>query len=254
MVIDNSEFWLPAIWPAPTHIKAGTTFRSNGVSHPPYASLNLAEHVEDNKTAVSENRRILNNQLDLPAAPVWLNQQHSNIVVSSEEYDGYAPADAAYTSSCNQICVVMTADCLPLLLCDQTGSEVAAAHIGWKGLSQGIIDNILEKFNCMPGDILAWFGPAITVSQYEIGEDVYSVVINAVPDSKNLFLQTREYHWLMDLKQTVRLVLNCFGINQVFDCARCTYQERKYFFSYRRDGITGRMASLIWIDSQSELD
>lgn len=239
-----SKSWLPADWPAPDFIKAGTTLRHGGVSVAPYSSFNLATHVGDDLKAVNKNR----SQLNLPSGSQWLDQTHSACAVLLPNDEIIPQADAAYTFDDNIVCTVMTADCLPLLVTDKAGSCVAAIHAGWRGLCDGIIESTINKLNIEPQSTLVWLGPAIGPDVYEIGKEVYDAFTQASVDSKQAFTATSEGHWLFDIYQMARLRLNKIGITNIYGRDRCTLSEKEHFFSYRRDGATGRMASMIWID------
>jgi YfiH family protein len=239
--------WVPAQWPVPPGIHAGTTTRNDGNSYPPYDRFNLAMHVGDNPAHVTNNRHLLCHNLQLPTEPVWLSQTHSNhIIDATKSLD--IQADGAFTQKKGVVCVVLTADCLPLMLCNITGTCIAAIHVGWKGFCAGIITNAILSFK--PGDILmAWLGPCIRAEQYEVGIDVYAACTHYLPESEDAFIKTRPDHWQADLPMLVKLDLHRAGINQVYDSDICTCMDAERFFSYRREGDTGRMASLIWMDT-----
>lgn len=239
--------WLTAEWPAPDFIKAGTTNRKGGVSPAPYSSFNLATHVGDKPEAVNKNRQML----DLPNEPQWLEQIHSTKAVLLPSEALIPKADAVYTTNENIVCAVMTADCLPLLITDKEGSCVAAIHAGWRGLCDGIIEETIRKLPVEPQSLLVWLGPAIGPNVYEVGKEVYDAfTLDKQDDSeaKQAFTAVAEQHWLLDMYRMATLRLNKLGVMNIYGGNRCTYSEKEQFFSYRRDGVTGRMASLIWID------
>ena len=236
--------WLPADWPAPDFIRAGTTLRQGGVSQGVYASFNLAAHVGDEPALVSQNRAML----DVPAAPQWLEQVHSCNAVLLPHEAIIPQADAAYTFEKNIVCSVMTADCLPLLITDQTGSCVAAIHAGWRGLYNGIIEETVNKLPVKAESLLVWLGPAIGADSYEVGEEVYNAFTKDSRAAKLAFTATSEKHWLFDIYQLAKQRLKGLGVRHVFGGDRCSYSEKEHFFSYRRDNVTGRMASMIWIE------
>jgi len=250
--------FLTAIWPVPSHVHAGTTIRSGGVSSPPYDQLNLAVHVKDNINDVLLNRERLARHLELPTEPVWLNQVHGNNIIQIDSQVDIEPtiktADASYSSKANCVCVVMTADCLPLLLCDDEGTQIAAVHIGWQGFSKDIITTALDKFTCPHDKLIAWLGPCISADHYEINASVYNAVRKIFAGAEECFVETREEHWLMNLKQLVYKQLITLKVEHIYTSSYCTYSDQTYFFSHRREGTTGRMASLIWMDSQSSID
>ncbi|MDH5369328.1 MAG: peptidoglycan editing factor PgeF [Gammaproteobacteria bacterium] len=244
--------WLEADWPAPDFIKAGTTIRHGGVSTTPYTSFNLATHVGDELAAVNQNRATLSRRLSLPCEPHWLEQIHSTTVVLLPNEDVIPKADAVYTSETNIVCAVMTADCLPLLITDEQGSCVAAIHAGWRGLCDGVIESTIKKLPVEPESLLVWLGPAIGPDVYEVGKEVYDAFQLADHDSdasQQAFTPTAEQHWLLDMYYMARVRLNNIGVSQIYGGTRCTFSEKEQFFSYRRDGATGRMASLIWISN-----
>ena len=266
-----NKAWVPADWPASGHIHAGTTTRLAGVSRPPFDGFNLAGHVGDDPQAVAENRLRLQSQLNLPTAPTWLQQRHSSRVVEAIP-DVPVEADGAYTGATGRVCAVLTADCIPLLLCNKAGSEIAAVHIGWRGLSLGIIKNALVMFNAEPRELLAWLGPCISQRNYEVGTDVITACLgergtgdrfeicpqSECPQSEQrenksvslsqVIRQSRTNHWFLDLGQLVKTELRQQGVEDIYGCNLCTYNRKDLFYSYRRDGVTGRMASMIWVE------
>ncbi|MEQ1530224.1 MAG: peptidoglycan editing factor PgeF [Methylococcales bacterium] len=241
----NKHFLTPD-WPAPANVHAATTLRTGGVSSGVYASLNPAEHVQDDPESVLENRRLLKTMLNLPAEPVWLEQIHSNIAVNAATVQGVPQADAAYTIKPGVVCTVMTADCLPLLVCDSLGAQVAAIHAGWRGLLAGVITNTINAMQ--PADFLVWLGPAIGPQCFEVGAEVRQAFVNKSADFSNAFsLQTND-KWLADIYRLARIELAALGIGNVYGGNLCTVTEPGRFYSYRRDQQTGRMATLIWRD------
>jgi hypothetical protein len=234
-------------WPAPSHIHACTTIRSGGRSLTPYHSFNLADHVGDNEQHVQANRQLLRNKLDLPNEPIWLEQTHSTIVLPAAKSDD-RKADASFTDQPGQVCVVMTADCLPVLLCNRQGTYVAAIHAGWRGLANGVIENTVKAINLPPSDILVWLGPAIGPAVYELGQEVLDCFVEDNPEARHSFVpSSKSGHWLGNLYSLARLRLKKLNIHAIYGGDYCTYTDKERFFSYRRDGSTGRMASLIWM-------
>jgi YfiH family protein len=230
-------------WPAPAGVHALTTLRSGGVSQGPYADWNLADHVGDAPEAVRENRRRLRERFRLPAEPAWLGQVHGGTVVNAARIR--APeADGSYATQAGVVCAVLTADCLPVLLCSQDGQRVAAVHAGWRGLAGGVLEAALEALG--PGDHLAWLGPAIGPVAFEVGPEVRNAFLSFQPAAAAAFQETRPGHWLADLYGLARLRLAARGVDAVYGGEHCTFREAERFYSYRRDGVTGRMASLIW--------
>lgn len=237
--------WLVPDWPAAKNVRAGTTLRSNGESRGAYASLNLATHVGDDQQHVLKNRQ----QLGLPYEPVWLEQVHSNVVIDVARHKGQVPkADAAFSTHKQHPCVVMTADCLPLLVTDKQATCVAAIHAGWRGLADGIIETTIDTLPPNNNDLLVWMGPAIGPQAYEVGADVYKAFIQHDAKAQAAFTQTDDTHWLMDIYLLARQRLNQAGVQQVYGGEYCTYTDSERFYSYRRDNITGRMASIIWFE------
>ncbi|MFT7413675.1 MAG: YfiH family protein [Methylophagaceae bacterium] len=234
-------------WPAPDTIKALSTTRQGGFSLPPYDSFNLGTHVGDQLKIVIKNRDYLVNVAQLPESPRWLNQIHGTRVINSNNWQLNIDADAIVSHEKNHICTIMTADCLPLLLCNKQGDTVAAIHAGWRGLAAGIIEKTLTEFRCAPQDIMAWLGPAIGPSHFEVGPDVYQTFTQHSAKAMQAFQQTDATHYLADIYVLARQRLAILGVNAVFGGDLCTATDKQRFFSYRRDDITGRMASMIWI-------
>jgi len=249
--------WLAANWHAPSHIHAGTTMRYGGMSTAPDDQLNLGMHVKDGHNSVLKNRQRLSRYLKLPAEPVWLNQVHGNSIIQIDSQVDLEitdkTADGSYSREANKVCVVTTADCLPLLLCDDEGAQIAAIHIGWRGFSKNIISVALEKFACAHDKLMAWLGPCISADHYEIDATVFNASRKIFAGAEECFIETCMGHWLMDLKLLVSKQLITLEVGHIYISPYCTYSDQTRFFSHRRDGTTGRMASLIWIDSQSNM-
>lgn len=228
-------------WSAPSQVKAVVTTRGGGCSLAPYDSFNLALHVGDLQHNVLANRQRLSQRLELPVEMPWLNQEHGVKVISAEE-KGQRNADAVYTDQLNLPCVVLVADCLPIFLCDRQGMRVAVLHAGWRGLAGGIIAATVTRF--LPeNDLIAWLGPAIGPCHYEVGAEVK----DAFRSEADCFIPSdNPDRWLFDLYGVARKHLADSGVQAVFGGGFCTYCEGKRFFSYRRDGDTGRIAALIW--------
>lgn len=234
-------------WPAPARVRAASTTRLGGVSRPPYDTLNLGAHVGDDPAAVITNRQRLIQSLELPAEPAWLNQVHGNRVAVAEQACLPVEADAACAQEPGKVCVVMTADCLPVLLCDRMGSRVAIAHAGWRGLAEGVIGATVAGIGCNPGDLMAWLGPAIGPDAFEVGEEVRAAFLTWDPDNHTHFKPSPAGRWLADIYGLARHQLHGLGVSVVYGGHWCTFTDRERFFSYRRDGRTGRMASLVWL-------
>jgi len=241
-----NKHWLQPDWPAPSHVHAVTTLRSGGVSGGVFSSLNPAMHVGDEAHLVHVNRQQIKEMLALPSEPVWLEQIHSNRVVAAAKSQLLQQADASYTDLAGVVCAVMTADCLPLLLCDVDGTQVAAIHAGWRGLLAGIIGNTVA---CLKNrDLLVWLGPAIGPESFEVGSEVRAAFLEKSAEFSSAFKEQDNGKWLADIYQMARIELQALGINKVFGGNFCTVTEQDRFYSYRRDKVTGRMATLIWRD------
>lgn len=239
--------WQAADWPAPAHIKAGTSLREGGLSSGNFTGLNLATHVGDDKNTVEKNRQLFTKQQQLPAEPAWLKQTHSNHLTSLDKEVIDADADGSYTSVKARVCCVLTADCVPLLFCDKTGSTIAAVHAGWRGISKGIIDNAASLYS-KSEDVLVWIGPCISAPHYEVGRDVFEACTNYLPDAEKAFKRHDEPHWYCDLVTLVKCFLTNNRIKHVYESGLCTYANEQLFYSYRRDGTTGRTAAMIWME------
>ncbi|MDB1124793.1 peptidoglycan editing factor PgeF [Vibrio algarum] len=233
-------------WEAPKNVKAFSTTRMGGVSDGVYKGLNLGMHVEDDPVLVNRNREILHDMAALPTAQVWLNQTHSDHVIvlkqpTTEVLDG----DGAITSVPKVICTVMTADCLPVLLTDTEGAKVAAVHAGWRGLADGILENAVKNFT---KPVIAWLGPAIGVSAFEVGQDVVDIFVSHSQQAQKAFLAKDNGKYLADMNMLATQRLNYAGVKTVYRSNMCTFEDSEKFYSYRRDGVTGRQATFIWID------
>ena len=234
-------------WPAPKNVKAFASTRVGGFSSAPYQGLNLGAHVGDDPSIVEKNRDWLAQQANMPSAPIWLNQTHSTVVARvSAPTTQVLDADGVFTSASNVVCSAMTADCLPVLLTNTQGTQVAAVHAGWRGLANGIVENALELFS---GEVVAWLGPAIGPQAFEVGEDVLQAFVDFDSQAHQAFTpRDVEGKWLADMSKLATQRLNKLGITQVFDSGLCTFQDKEDFYSYRRDGVTGRQATFIWIE------
>jgi len=253
MPMDEAS-WINADWPAPTHIKAGTTTRIGGVSQSPFDSLNFGLHVEDNPEHVAVNRQRLREYLNLPSEPNWLDQVHGCTIANDQNYQpGQSKqADASMTRTIGSVCAVMTADCLPALITDKDGTCVAAVHAGWRGLAQGIVLKTVDAMSIPKQDLLVWLGPAIGPKQFEVGPEVREQFINQNRLHAKAFITgQRSDKWYMDIYQIARQQLKDHGLEQIYGGELCTFEDAKRFYSYRRDGKTGRMVSLIWMESQA---
>ncbi|MDP1526223.1 MAG: peptidoglycan editing factor PgeF [Rhodocyclaceae bacterium] len=237
------EFIIPD-WPAPSNVQAIQTTRSGGVSIAPYASLNLGDHVGDAPAAVAENRRLL--RTHLPDEPVWLKQVHGTHCLDAATAVAGTEADAAFTRQPGVVCAVLTADCLPVLLCDDAGTVVAAAHAGWRGLAAGVIETTVAAMNLPGAQLMAWLGPAIGAENFEVGGEVREAFVTHNRAAAAAFAARPHGKWRCDLYALARFRLEAMGISRITGADFCTAGDADRFFSYRRDGTTGRMASLIW--------
>ena len=238
-------------WPAPKNIRSYTTtrFHEKGASLPPYDNFNLATHVADDNNSVLQNRFILTSDLNLPAEPSWLKQEHTTHVIKLEKNLPYNEtiADASFTIDNNIVCAVLTADCLPILLTDNEGSVVAAIHAGWKGLAAGIIEATVKSLPSPAKKIMAWMGPAIGPTAFVVGDDVKREFI-AYDNAATMAFTTTEVNgkWLGNIYLLGKQRLNSVGVTEIYGGELCTYSEPTKFYSFRRDGVTGRMATLIY--------
>ncbi len=244
-------------WPAPGNVRAFCTTRGGGYSEGAYTSLNLADHVGDSPASVSRNRALLADMFATGTSFQWLRQVHGTNVVQAPEA-GAPEADAVWTERQGVAIAVLTADCLPVLFCNREGTLVAAAHAGWRGLAAGVLEATLEALPAAPQELMAWLGPAIGASAFEVGPEVRTAFLSA--GGSRAGLSERETaaafqpspaqpgHFLADLNHLARQRLKAAGVTQIYAGEHCTYVESDQFFSHRRDGQTGRMASLICIN------
>ncbi|MEQ1439625.1 peptidoglycan editing factor PgeF [Fontimonas sp. SYSU GA230001] len=236
-----------ADWPAPPRVRAGQTLRTGGCSGAPYDGLNLAAHVGDDPDAVVRNRQILRSTLQLPAEPEWLCQVHGTGVA---ELPGGRPApqaDAAWTSRPGVVCAVLTADCLPVLFAAADGSVVAAAHAGWRGLAAGVLETTLAALPLPARRVHAWLGAAISQAHFEVGPEVRRAFVEDDAIAADCFVRGRGDRWFADLYGLACLRLRRMGVQSISGGGACTYRDAQRYYSHRRDGRCGRMASLIWI-------
>lgn len=250
----NSE--VPLIkpdWPAPGRVRAVCSTRLGGVSEAPWDSLNLGFHVGDDPARVQENRQRLATKVGIgPGSIGWLEQVHGT-EVTSLPVNGVPQADASYTLQAGEVCVIMTADCLPVLLCDESGTRVGAAHAGWRSLCGGVLETLVNDMGGKPAELMAWLGPAIGPEHFEVGPEVREAFLSHDPAAAGAFSVggARAGHFMADIYLLARQRLAECGVRQVYGGDFCTVSEPQRFFSYRRDGQTGRMASLIWMTDNS---
>jgi YfiH family protein len=235
-------------WPAPPGVRAVSTTRTGGFSDRAYRSLNLGAHVGDEPGAVARNRQRLLEACGLDSEPCWLRQVHG---IGVAELGGSMPpepvADASVARSVGPVCVVLTADCLPVLLADRRGTTVAAAHAGWRGLAGGVLRATVRSMGVPPADLLAWLGPAIGQEAFEVGPEVRERFAQADAGATSGFRRGAGDRWHADLAGLARRALAACGVESVYGGDQCTYSDPGRFFSHRRDGPCGRMASMIWL-------
>lgn len=234
-------------WPAPKNVRSLQTTRVGGVSVAPYDSLNLSSNVGDLPLSVERNRMLL--EPLLPSEPIWLKQVHGVTVADATDAGCWPEADACVSSHPGAVCVVMTADCLPVLLCDDRGSVVGAVHAGWRGLCDGVIEHAVSAMGVAPDTLMAWLGPAIGVTAFEVGLDVREEFIARDPKSTAAFVPHVPNKWRADIYQLARLRLSGLGVDRVYGGRLCTHTDHARFFSYRRDNVTGRTGTMIWLDA-----
>ena len=241
--------WIIPDWPAPANVKSVSTARVGGVSQPPFDSLNLGIRSGDGREAVTENRARLKSALNLASEPYWLRQVHSSRVIDAAEHEPDVEADASFATQSGLGCAVLTADCLPVLMTDREGTIVAAAHGGWRGLAAGVLENTVRAMDRPPNRLLAWFGPAIGPEVFEVGEEVRSHFVEGLAETAHAFKPSPDGRWLADIYALARLHLRSAGVKEIYGGGLCTVSDPKRFYSYRRDGETGRMATLIWLSA-----
>ncbi|HEX6927606.1 MAG TPA: peptidoglycan editing factor PgeF [Gammaproteobacteria bacterium] len=247
MPVRDLELILPE-WPAPANVRAAATTRAGGVSTGPFASLNLGKATEDRPEAVAANRRLLRGRLGLVREPAWLHQVHGNVVVRADAVTDPPAADASWTDQAGVSCVVLVADCLPVLFCDRAGTRVAAAHCGWRGLASDVLGATVRALEVEAGELLAWLGPAIGPDAFEVGPEVRKAFTDRWPETDAAFHASREDRSMCDLYEIARIQLHALGVHNVFGGGHCTLTDSARFYSFRRDGLTGRMAALAWLD------
>ena len=243
-MLSNTDLIIPD-WPAPANVKAIQTTRKGGFSVAPYDSFNLGAHVQDDPLVVTKNRQLLSQYL--PSEPVWLNQVHGVEVLNAATSLCVQDADASFSQNKNVVCVTMTADCLPVLLCNKQGTAVAAIHAGWRSLCDGVIEATIKSLGQASEDLMAWLGPAIGPKAFEVGSEVRAAFVAQDVQAEQAFSPVAD-KWLGDLYLIARQRLNKQGVTQVYGGGECTFSNPSQYFSFRRDGVTGRMATLIWFE------
>ena len=250
MAVSSVELIVPD-WPAPAQVQAIATTRSGGISSGHYATLNLGAHVGDNPQAVTANRKLLREAGRLPSEPCWLQQVHGVEGAEARADTSGAAADWSWSDRTGVVCAVMTADCLPLLICDSNGTRVAAVHAGWRGMSAGVIEAAIANFvtaGLAADELLVWLGPAISASAYEVDGAVYEAMTAAAPVCADAFEPGRPGHWQFDLYAAARARLAAVGVTRVYGGDFCTASEER-FYSHRTRPGCGRQASLIWLQN-----
>jgi len=236
-------------WPAPPNVRAAFSLRFGGVSEAPFDSLNVGAHVGDDPQCVSQNRRLIELALALPAAPRWLRQVHGTHVLDADRDAGVVPesADAIVLRRPGTVAVIQVADCLPVLLAAPDGRAVAAAHAGWRGLAAGVLEATLERLAEPVGGLMAWLGPGIGPGHFEVGNEVRAAFIRHDPGAAEAFFPNARGRWQCDLFRLTRRRLQALGVGQVYGGRWCTFAEPERFFSYRREGRCGRMGAFVWL-------
>jgi polyphenol oxidase len=241
--------WFKADWPAPPGIRVLATLRGPlGASKPPYACFNLGDHVGDDPAAVAENRRQLQDAAGLPAPPSWLTQVHGAHVADLDSPAPLRPADAAITRRAGTVCAILTADCLPILLAADSGDLVAAAHAGWRGLASSVIEATVRALGVEPARLVAWLGPAIGPQHFEVGPEVREALLQGDLGAQDAFVPNARGRFMADLTVLARRRLAALGVSRVYGGGHCTFGDSERYFSHRRDGVTGRQATLIWLE------
>jgi YfiH family protein len=243
-----SESLLRFDWPLPAGVRAAFTTRLGGVSTSPWNSLNVAAHVGDVPEHVMANRARLKSLLELPGEPVWLQQVHGIGVIDAAQASGISPpaADASISKSGNRVCVVMVADCLPVLFASRDGNRIGATHAGWRGLVAGVLERTVETLGVPAGELTAWLGPCISRPHFEVGDEVRTAFVNHDAAAAGFFFPNTRGRWQADLIGIARARLAALGVSAVTGGEWCTFADRERFYSHRRDGEGGRMAALIW--------
>ncbi len=245
-----SERYIMADWPAPANVHAFVTTRRGGVSSGAYSSLNLGGKSGDDIELIKENRRILVGDWKWPNEPFWLRQVHGTTVANVLSTVAAPEADASFSTEAGKPCAVLTADCLPVLFCDLSGSCVAAAHAGWKGLAAGVLEKTIQAMGCKADQLMAWLGPAISQPCFEVGPEVRDAFLETNGEAGDCFVPGSGDRWMANLYQLARQRLEYAGVTRIYGGGYCTFNQSDLFFSYRRDGkASGRMASVIWLEN-----
>lgn len=239
--------WQEPDWPVPPRVRALSTWRGGGASAAPFLSLNLGDHVGDSAAAVADNRARLIAAAGLPAEPVWLRQVHGADVADLDAGLPSGAVDAALTRETGRVCAILTADCLPILLANENGTAVAAAHAGWRGLAAGVLEATVAALGAAPQSLLAWIGPGIGPAHYEVGAEVRDELMRGDVTAQAAFAENSRGRYMADLPLLARRRLQKLGLSRIYGGGECTYANPERYFSHRREGRTGRQATLIWL-------
>lgn len=239
--------WIHPDWPAAASVRALSTTRQHGFSDPPYHSLNLGRCTDDDPEAVRLNHDYLREYGGLPGDAFWLRQVHGTTVVAAHDSPPEPQADAVWTDQRGLPCGVLAADCLPVLLCDWAGTRVAAAHAGWRGLAAGVLEATVAALQTKPERLMAWLGPAIGPHRFEVGDEVRQAFLDVDPGATDAFRGAGAGRWYADIYRLAARRLRALGVVSIHGGGFCTHTDRDRFFSYRRDGKTGRMGTVIWL-------
>ncbi len=243
------KHYLAPDWPAPHNVHAFHTMRHNGHSKAPYDQFNLSGSIGDDLSAVSNNRQQLHEELELKKPLHWLKQVHGTTILAIDQPQHHYTADGCFSQSQHQACIILTADCLPIFLCNQQGTEVAAIHAGWRGLLNDIIPAAVTKLSSPANQLMAWLGPAISQQHFEVGKELQVDFISKNRENSTAFNQSKRGRYFADLYKLAKISLASCGVNEVYGGGHCTYRQQDDFYSHRRDkGNTGRLASIIWLD------
>ena len=230
-------------WNAPDNVKAFITTRIGGSSKGVYKSANLSLDVGDSKSAVMKNREEVRRTLNLPSEPSWMKQIHGTNIQYLNAPKKNIMCDGSYTDQTGVVCSVLSADCLPIMMCDKLGTKIGVLHVGWRGLDKDLIQKFIKKFKVKPQNLCVWVGPSISPKNYPVREDVYLRVIKI---SAKIFKGIDRIHWALNLAMAAKVILKAEGVNNIFEDKTCTFDSSNLYYSFRRDNVTGRMASLIW--------
>ncbi len=247
------KYYLFPKWPAPASVKVCTTLRSfhesKEFSTNGFFSDDMAVPCNDNSAFIDNSWRLLKQDLGLTQMPAWLNQTHTASIISAHKAlaEPLHEADASWTNQLNILCVIRTADCLPLVFCDKKGLKIATVHAGWQGLAKGIVENTVQALNENPEDLLVWLGPAISQKHFEVGQEVREIFIKTQPEALSAFIPSKKDHWMADLYQLAKLRLQKSGVTDIYSENHCTFEEEELFYSYRRNKTTQRMLTLAWL-------